>query len=270
MPIISVNLNSENSSKSENAILFNLDVLLYPTIVFFRNEQKVHINKYARELLALKENQEFNIDKWNKINPHINRILYNVEKENICDQRVLLTLFNGKKEIISFNLSIIKYNSNSTAFLFQFMKAANKYSISSLSSLHSIGDEIRKLMPYLNKPGKELLKDIIASNFHEENKQLLSDDLIYYEREIQIISETFPELSHQEVIICGLLINEMDNNEISLLTKKSLNSLFVTIHRINRKLNLKDRKELVDTLKRSIENKTKEQNNLKLIDDFDI
>lgn len=248
----------------------NLDVLLYPTAVYLYPLEKVSLNKQAQELLGIKDKQVFNIDKWRSINPHVNEILRNIDKEIITDQKILITLFNGKKEIISFNLSIIKHNDIERTFIIQFMKAANKYSVSSLSSLFSLGDEIKKLMPYLNNTGKKLLKDILQSHFQEENKQLIAEDLIYYEREIQIIEEAFPELSHQEILICGLLINDMDSNEISMLTKKSLNSIFVTIHRINKKLNIKDRKELVTALQKLINEKSDLQNNKKIIDDFDI
>lgn len=265
-----LNLNTTQDRLLQDDLSINLDVLLYPTAVYISPQDVVTLNKPAYELLGLKEKQDFNIDKWRSINPHIKEILIKVDRDFITDQKILITLFNGKKEIISFNLSIHKNNDVGRIYIIQFMKAANKYSVSSLSSLYSVGDEVRKLMPYLNNTGKSLLKDIIQTHFQEENKQLIAEDLIYYEREIKIIEEEFPELSHQEVLICGLLINDMDSNEISMLTKKSLNSIFVTIHRINKKLNIKDRKELVDVLQKLIFKHNDQNTNRKIIEDFDI
>lgn len=249
---------------------FDLDVLLFPTAIYVMPSKTIVLNKYAHELLGLRENQSFNLDKWKKMNPQIGDILAKIEHNFISDQRILITLFNGKKEIISFNLSIIKYNDTGRIYIIQFRKATNKYSVSTLSSLQTISDDVKKLMPYLNNHGKTLLKEILSNHFQEDKKELISDDIVYYEKEIKIIEEAFPTLTHQEVIICGLLLNDLDSNEISLLTKKSLNSIFVTIHRINKKLNIKDRKDLVETLEKTIIEKSNEYQNNKLINDFDI
>lgn len=270
MPKINIDINKLDREQISKEFAIDLDILLFPTAVYIPNSRKVALNKAARVLLELKANQEFNLDKWKKINPHIENILKRINKELITDQRIIITLFNGKKEIISFNLSIIKYNETGTVYIIQFRKATNKYSVSTLSSMQTVGDEIRKLMPYLNNHGKVILKEILQNYFVENTKELISDDIIYYEKEIEIISESFPDLTHQEVILCGLLINDLDSNEISLLTKKSLNSVFVSIHRINKKLNIKDRKELVATLEKAIEGRKKEQSSSRFIDDFDI
>lgn len=270
MPKINFELKNIGDKFDKNNLSINLDVLLYPTAIFISPSGQIVLNKPAYELLGLKNKQEFNVDKWRSINPHVRDILIRVDKDIITDQKILLTLFNGKKEIVSFNLSIVKHKEIGRIHIIQFMKAANKYSVSSLSSIYTTGEEVRKLMPYLNNTGKALLKDILQTHFKEEGKQLIAEDLIYYEREIQIIEKAFPDLTHQEVIMCGLLINDMDSNEISLLTKKSLNSIFVTIHRINKKLNIKDRKELVETLHRLIEDEREQQSSRRIIDDFDI
>ena len=265
-----LNLNNNKGRLLQDDLSINLDVLLYPTAVYITPQGSVTLNKPAYELLGLKDKQDFNIDKWRSINPHVKEILIKIDRDIITEQKILITLFNGKKEIVSFNLSIHKNNEVGRIYIIQFMKAANKYSVGSLSSLYSVGDEVKKLMPYLNNAGKSLLKEIIQTHFQEENKQLIAEDLIYYEREIKIIEEAFPDLSHQEVLICGLLINDMDSNEISLLTKKSLNSIFVAIHRINKKLDIKDRKELVDTLQKLIYEHNEQQTNKRIIEDFDI
>lgn len=270
MPKINIDFNKLLDGQITRDFTFDLDVLLFPTAIFIMPSKTVVINKYAHELLGLRENQSFNIDKWKTLNPQIGDILSKIEHNFISDQRILITLFNGKKEIVCFNLSIIKYNDTGRIYIIQFRKATNKYSVSTLSSLQTIGDDVKKLMPYLNNHGKTLLTEILSNHFEEDKRELISDDIVYYEKEIKIIEEAFPTLTHQEVIICGLLLNDLDSNEISQLTKRSLNSVFVTIHRINKKLNIKDRKDLIETLEQTIIKKSNEYQNNKIIDDFDI
>ena len=96
--------------------------------------------------------------------------------------------------------------------------------------------------------------------FREEtNQQLTLDDLVYYEKELKIIQKAFPLLSHREVILCGLLVNDIDSKDIASITNRTIDSVFVTIHRINKKLDFINKKQLVDTLKElvssNIENK---------------
>lgn len=260
---------SKFSIDINNSHNVNINALLYPTAIYIYPKEAVIINKSAHSLLGLRDNQEFNIDKWKSINPQIGTFLKNIKSNTITDQRMLLTLFNGKKEIIAFNVSIIE-NGDEKTYIIQFRNATDKYSVCSLSSFHTVEEDIRKLMPYLNNTGKSILKEVLQKHFKDNSSPQIAEDLIYYEREIRIIDQKCPELSHHEIIICGLLLNDMDNNEISTLTKRSLNSIFVAIHRINKKLNVKDRKELVLKLLNIIEAEKESQNNHRVIEDFDI
>ena len=122
--------------------------------------------------------------------------------------------------------------------------------MASISSLYSIKDEIAKLKPYLNRTGKSLHEGIMKKYFREEtNQQLTLDDLVYYEKELKIIQKAFPLLSHREVILCGLLVNDIDSKDIASITNRTIDSVFVTIHRINKKLDFINKKQLIDTLK---------------------
>ena len=56
-------------------------------------------------------------------------------------------------------------------------------------------------------------------------------------------------LTHRELILCSLLVNDHEINEIALITNRTPESVSVTIHRINKKLDITSRKELIDTLK---------------------
>lgn len=98
-----------------------------------------------------------------------------------------------------------------------------------------------------------------------ENQDLTIDDLVYYEKELRIFEKKLPMLTHREVILCGLLINYVDTKEISTITNRSLDSVFVTIHRINKKLNLQNKKELVHLLEAILK---EEQESIELPDEW--
>lgn len=76
--------------------------------------------------------------------------------------------------------------------------------------------------------------------------------MVYYEKELSIIQKAYPLLSHREVILCGLLVNDMDSQDIATITNRSIDAVFVTIHRINRKLNFENKKQLISKLRELI------------------
>ena len=161
-----------------------------------------------------------------------------------------MILFNGKHEILNYSMTKIHSSKLGEISMIHFSKASEKYLVASISSLYSIRDEVAKLKPYLNRTGKTMLDNIMKKYFREEsNQQLTLDDLVYYEKELRIIQKAYPILSPREVILCGLLANDMESKDIASITNRTLDSVFVTIHRINKKLDIINKKQLVDTLK---------------------
>jgi DNA-binding CsgD family transcriptional regulator len=112
-----------------------------------------------------------------------------------------------------------------------------------------------------------MLDSMMKKYFRDENQQLTLDDIVYYEKELRVIQKAFPTLSHREVILCGLLVNNMETKDIATITNRTLDSVFVTIHRINKKLNILNKKELLDTLKEVVNN---EDNDQWLVEEFDM
>jgi DNA-binding CsgD family transcriptional regulator len=150
---------------------------------------------------------------------------------------------------MNYSLSRISNPLYGEVYIIYFSKASEKYSIASISSLYSVKEEIAKLKPYLNRTGKSMHESLMKKYFREVNQQLTLDDLVYYERELRIIQKAYPLLSHREVILCGLLVNDMDSKDIASITNRTLDAVFVTIHRINKKLDILNKKQLIDTLK---------------------
>lgn len=259
---------SPNSDSPLNKISVNLDALPYPTVIYVVTQKDIYLNQHAYKCLGMKKTDRFDLNHWNKINPRTLEIAARIDKPIMMDQKVMITLFNGKKEIISFNLSLVRTISLGDIYFIHFSKASEKFSVTSLSSLYAIKDEIKKLNPYLNNTGKALLAEFMNKYYPDNQNELMFEDLVYYEKELQILQNAFPFLSNSEIIICSLLINDLDNNEIAELTKKSMNSMFVTIHRLNKKLGVENRHKLIMKLRSLVENH--KSNRPVIIEEFDI
>ena len=239
-------LNSHNK-------LLELEVFPVPTAIYLPSHNKFFLNKYASECLGLKENESFDLQKWYLLNPQLNDIYYKTEKNTALNQKALVTLFNNKREFINYNLVYISSKTYGNYYLICFSKSDKKYSAFSISTLYSLKEDVSKLKPYLNSAGKTELECIMMKYFPDEKKELKLDDLVYYEKELQLIQKALPFLSNREVLLCGLLLNNIESNDIASLTNRTMNSVFVTIHRINKKLNFMDKKELIDILRKIVD-----------------
>lgn len=240
----------DNKYQSDEDIVVNIDEIPFATALYIFSNREVILNKRAYDILGMKENEVFDLVSWLRINPYIGEALNILKQEIVIDNKVHVILFNGKHEILNYSMSNIHNQQLGKISMIHFSKASEKYLVASISSLYSIRDEVAKLKPYLNRTGKNMLDGIMKKYFKEEpNQQLTLDDLVYYEKELKIIQKAFPLLSHREVILCGLLANDMDSKDIASITNRTLDSVFVTIHRINKKLDILNKKQLIDTLK---------------------
>ena len=247
----------DNKYQLEENIVVNIDEIPFATALFISNSREVILNKRAYEILGMKENEVFDFTTWKRINPYLKDVVKKLDEDVVIDQKAHVILFNGKHEILNYSMTKIHNPKLGEISIIHFSKASEKYLVASISSLYSIRDEVAKLKPFLNRTGKTMLDNIMKKYFREEtNQQLTLDDLVYYEKELRIIQKAFPILSHREVILCGLLVNDMDSKDIASITNRTLDSVFVTIHRINKKLDLLNKKQLVDTLKELVNKKT--------------
>lgn len=245
---------------TDENIVININQIPFATALFISNSKEVILNKRAYHVLGMKENEVFDLFKWKRINPYMNDIIKKMGEDIVIDQKAHVILFNGKHEILNFSKTKIFNPKLGEILIINFSKASEKYLVASISSLYSIRDEIAKLKPYLNRTGKTMLDNIMKKYFRVEgNQQLTLDDLVYYEKELRIIQKAYPILSPREVILCGLLVNEMDSKDIASITNRTLDSVFVTIHRINKKLDILNKKQLVDTLKELVDKNGKVQ-----------
>jgi len=136
--------------------------------------------------------------------------------------------------------------------LFQFSETSQQNQTLLTQLIKSFRLEIASLKPYLNKPGKEILQQIIKDDILEgivNNKSTQSIQLeVVRDERISQLMRMFPELTNGELALCGFLSLRMTMDEIAGVTSKTPNSLRVTFHRIVRKLNLNSGKELIKRL----------------------
>lgn len=253
MPTQRFQIGIDRKYQSDEDIVVNIDEIPFATALFLSSTREVILNKRAYDILEMKENDVFDLITWQKINPYLEDIMKKIEQDTVIDQKAHIVLFNGKHEILNYSMTRIFNQKLGKISIIHFSKASEKYLVASISSLYSIKDEVAKLKPYLNRTGKSLHDGIMKKYFKEEtNQQLTLDDLVYYEKELKIIQKAFPLLSHREVILCGLLVNDIDSKDIASITNRTLDSVFVTIHRINKKLDIINKKQLIDTLKKLV------------------
>lgn len=248
-----------NASHSKEKVVININEIPYPTAIYYSLSKEVVLNRLGYENLGMKPNEKFDLSRWRKINPTFFDILKDRREGIVTNQKIHIILFNGKHEIMNYSSSRILNPFLGEITIINFYKASDKYSVASISSLYNIKEEVAKLRPYLNRSGKSILDNIMKKYFKEDSQQLSLDDLVYYEKELRVIQKSFPTLSHREVILCGLLVNNMESKDIATITNRTLDSVFVTIHRINKKLDFLNKKELVYNLK-EIVNKDDDEN----------
>ncbi|WP_352421238.1 hypothetical protein [Proteiniphilum sp.] len=238
-----------NEYQFKGKIVLDIDQIPHSMAVYIPSKEEVFLNKRAYKTLGMNEGEVFDLTAWRKINPYVGKCYQKINNDFVNDQKVHVIMLNGKHEIMNYSLYCINNLSLGKIYIIHFSKASEKYAVASISSLYSIKDEVSKLKPYLNRTGKSMHESLMKKYFREGNQQLTLDDLVYYERELRIIQRAYPSLSHREVILCGLLVNDMDSKDIASITNRTLDAVFVTIHRINRKLDILNKKQLIDTLK---------------------
>ncbi len=239
------------TSHSNERIFFDFNEIPQPTAVYIPSSNEVILNKLARNVLGMKENELFDLSTWNKINPYFEDEIKSISlQENVINQKVHVILFNCKHEIMNYSITHVHSSQFGKICIIYFSRASEKYSVASISCLYSIKEEVAKLKPYLNRTGRQMHEATMKKYFREElNRNLTLNDLVYYEKELHIIQNAFPSLSFREVILCGLLVNDLESQDIAAITNRTIDSVFVTIHRINKKLNLDNKKQLIATLK---------------------
>lgn len=249
MRVPRVEIETGESHLLNKKIITDLNIIPHPCAIYILKSQEIHMNAYTFDLLGLKGEQNFDINKFLTINPHLQSLLYKKDFSNITFlHKVKIKLFNGKYDSINLRAQLIPDQEIGKVYFISLSRAEASSSVNPMFSLYLVKNEIDQLKPYLSETGMAKLDKIIKAYFSEKSKTLILEDLIVYEKELQVIQKKLPELSSREVLLCVLLLNNLSLNEIATLTNRTLNSVSVNIHRINKKLNLLNKNELITKL----------------------
>lgn len=249
MNSLNVEIRVNRDVLSNEKILVGINEIPFPTAIYFPDSNRVLLNNRAFVCLGLKVGDYFNFDYWIRNNNNIFDLFKSQKEDIISNQKGVVVFPNGKHELIKYSMAHINNQHLGDIYIINFTKLVEKYSAASINSLYNIQDEVSKLKPYLSRTGRNMVESLMKKYFIDENQQLTLDDIVYYKNEIEEIGKAFPSLSHKEVILCGLLVNNMETKDIAAITNRTIDSVFVTIHRINKKLNIGSKKELILTLK---------------------
>lgn len=244
------------ANQSNEKIYFDFNEIPQPTAIYIPSVNQLILNNLAHKTLGMKENELFDLGTWNKSNPYFeDRIRSVSHRVNIIDQNMHIILFNSKHVIMNYSITHVPSSHHRKFCIILFSLASEKYSVASISSLYSIKEEMAKLKPYLNRTGRLMHEIIMKKHFPEGMSQSLTfNDMVYYEKELHIIQKEYPTLSYRDVILCGLLANDLECQDIAAITKRTIAAVFVTIHRINKKLKFENKKQLIASLKELVKN----------------
>jgi len=210
------------------------------------------VNQQALEFFRTPTKEDFIFDKQQIMNLAIDsqQTMELIEKikenKDLLNRKTLLRRFD--KTIACVDISVCLFPDNPKFLLIQFTETPTQ-SYTILTELtQAYRREVLRLRPYLNKPGKELMEQLIVSeildgvlkNKPKRNKQLE----VIRDEKIKQLAKIFPALTDHDLSFCGYLWLKMTIDEISNLTGKTTNSLRVLLHRILIKTNLKSAKEL--------------------------
>lgn len=240
---------NQRGHPAKKVIRFNIDEIPSPTVIYIYSTDDVILNDHAFAFLEIDKDEPYALLAWKKRNPILMKMLIRCEGDSITDQKIQMMHLDGRQEIINYSLSSIMNPYYGKIFLILFARETEQNSIDNLSRLYSIKEEIIRLKPYLNRTGKTIHRMLMKDYFLEESKPFSCYDQESYQKDLNLIVETYPSLSQREAELCCLLKNDHDLTDIALITFRTPQSVSVTIYRINRKLNFQSRKELITKLK---------------------
>jgi hypothetical protein len=249
-----LNFNVDDSSfLNQQTILSILKLLPTATLIIdlkgnieFINDQAFQFFRFTSESDFLKISNSLVVDLKRTIDLKNET---NTTKD-VIQKKILLRRFDNT--IACINIYVRFISSDNEHLLIQFTEVSVKNQALIIELLKNFKSEVNTLKPYLNKPGKELLENIL--NHHSEEKMKLSvtkrkTDADFLEPDrIAKITELFPSLSTTELILCSFLSLNLTIDEIAGITGKTSNSLRVLFHRIVHKSNFTSGKDLIREL----------------------
>jgi len=168
----------------------------------------------------------------------------------VIKRKILLRRFD--KTIACVDAEIAKFPKTDNYWIIQFLDNSHDSHIMFTEIVTCLKNEIIQLKPYLNKPGKDLLEQIVRNDKFDG---ILKNEPLHYKKmdlirreKLHSIAELWPELSIGEMELCAYLSLKMTFDEIAKISGKTPNSLRVAYHRIVGKTDFLNGKELLKKL----------------------
>jgi len=252
--MISDNLNNKSGHQQSLSSIFQW----MPTcaLIIDHYGMILEVNQQAIRFFKAATKEDFIFDKQNIKNMIIDsqRTMDMIKaisrNTDLISREILLRRFDKTISSVDMTAGALPDNPNFILVQFTESHAQSQAMLDQLSQAYK--REAQRLRPYLNKPGRNLLDEIILNDMLEEviaNKFIRpAKPEVVSEERLDLLTDMFPGFSNMELLLCGYLSLKMSIDDISNLTGKTPNSLRVTFHRILKKTTFANGKEFLRKL----------------------
>jgi hypothetical protein len=186
------------------------------------------------------------------VDSQLNDIFFEEIASSKANLEKVILIRRFDKSVSYVNLFAQYFKSDFEGIILQFTDVSAKTVAFLTEKVRVLRNEIHSLKPYLNKPGKDLLENIVSKDLqlgiNEINEKVkLQFNLLDNNKTNQLLQH-FPLLTDYEISICGLLSLKLSFEEIASITGKTSNSLRVTYHRLLKRTNYTSGKDLLRKL----------------------
>jgi len=244
---------SEQNMTHANALSSMFDWMPTCALVIDSNGIIQEVNQKAIQFFRATTKEDFIFDKQNLINMIVDShrahelIKQIVRSSEPVNKEILIRRFDKTIATVDFYACLFPENPSRIFIQFAEKKSHSHVYMYELSEVFR--HEVQRLKPYLNKPGKSILEEIVIADLVEgiiSNKtSKQNQEAVMAEERITQLTGLFPEFSNQELVFCSYLSLNMSIDEIASITGKTANSLRVSFHRILKKTSFATGKEFI-------------------------
>lgn len=226
-------------------MMIMLDSLPICSIVFDDSGKLIQINRLAQKLLHAKSaddcrgNEGLFFSEIETLHEAIKILKRGVD---INGKRVVLRCLDGTFVQATFNACML-YGVNKV-FLFQFYELVPTTNLNFKFLTNVAHKEMKKILKDHNYVSKDISNTLLP-------KVLLGHSLenrLFVDITNQVLQSRFPNLTNNEVVVCGLIASRMSIEEIAEFTNKTAMNIRSIIYRIIRKLELKSTRALYEKM----------------------
>ncbi len=243
---------SDNTEKHRPDLATVFDWMPVCSLIVDSHGIILDVNQKAIQFFGAITKEDFIFDKQNLsnmiIDSHRASELFRLisKSSEPVNKEILIRRFD--KTISGIHLQACPFPDNADQILIQFYEKSTTNQIHIQELSQSFSREAQRLRPYLNKPGKNILEEIVTSDFSEGQNTKNKPVVIISKERMDQLTALFPEFSNNELYLCGYLSLKISIDEIATLMGKTPNSLRVSFHRILKKTSFSTGKEFLRNL----------------------